>query len=262
MWRISVLCPSEKECPFWRISPKAPDLTQARGLKSQRNSPVGRDLKIILRHLRRQPLINHASPHPSRTHLLLYAYALNQLPGPPLATASNPTSQWYGAHDRAHQDDREWVEGISREVERLESLGDVGVAEAAGVIQGDHVHVLIDLMGHTRGNRREILAWQVSAMHITVQAGSCQNLPFFCLSHGIQNLAPAYSILRLEWQPCPVQVSYKGYMSTSGASSHVLSLVSDGIRLRALGRLHSAVKRCATLSLAPCLCLRFWRPDM
>ena len=179
---VTKLCHSEKECPFWRSAPKAPDLRQTRGLKSQRNSPVGRDLKIILRHLRRQPLINHASPHPSRTHLFLYAYALNELPRPPPATVSNPTSQRYEARDRGQQEDREWVEGIRREVERLESLGDVGVAEAAGVIQADEVHVLIDLMGHTRGNRREILAWQVSVVHVTVRAGSCQHLAFFCFS--------------------------------------------------------------------------------
>ena len=40
------------------------------------------------------------------------------------------------------------------QVEALRPLYEVGEEEAARVIWADRIDVLVDLMGHTRGNRR------------------------------------------------------------------------------------------------------------
>ena len=154
-----------------------------------RNHPVGRDLKVMLSHLQEQPLLNHSRPHPSRAHLQLYAYALNALPPPPPPppppTGGGPQDETSGGQDWA------WLAGVRAAVEGggggVRAVHGMREEEVARLMRGDEIHVLIDLMGHTRGNLRGVLAWQ----------------------------------------PCPVQVSYKGYMSTSGADRSLLRLLGD-----------------------------------
>lgn len=118
-----------------------------------RDHPVGRDLAVIFRAL--------------STHANVHAYAINQFPR------------------EADSKDAKWLQSIASEVKSLTHVGNMGDLEAARVMISNRLHVLVDVMGYTRGNRKGILAMQ----------------------------------------PAAVLVSFKGYMSTTGAK--YLTLLTD-----------------------------------
>lgn len=152
----SAHCPPHQPIPNQVSFPILPMMHKAKvGFLSAdlRDHPVGRDLAVIFRSL--------------SSYMKVYAYAINQ---PSKSDSSTDT---------------QWLRSIEFEVTSLKHVGAMGDLEAARTMVSDGLHLLVDVMGYTRGNRKGILAMQ-----------------------------PAASV-----------VSFKGYMSTTGA--HYLSLATD-----------------------------------
>ncbi|KAJ1469406.1 glycosyl transferase family 41-domain-containing protein, partial [Baffinella frigidus] len=116
-----------------------------------RDHPVGRDLAVAFRALSLSGGVE------------VYAYAINRIAG-------EGDGEW-------EERDLRWAKAMRDNAASLVGLQGDTDAAAAARIAADRCHVLVDVMGYTRGNRREILALR----------------------------------------PAPVLLAFKGYMSTTGA---------------------------------------------